>query len=82
MGLVSAVVCLPLAPVRMVVSLARVIQQQVEREQHDPAAVRRQLEQASEARAAGEISADEEARIQSEAIGRVVRPVGSDERKR
>ncbi len=66
---------LPLAPVRGVVSLADVIREQVDKELYDPASVRRELEAAEEARAAGEISAEEEAEIQQRALSRLT---GSD----
>ncbi|MDV6266610.1 gas vesicle protein GvpG [Rhodococcus globerulus] len=64
MGLLSFIVTLPLAPVRGVISLAELIQQQVEDELHDPASARRALEELEEARAAGEITAEEEQQAQ------------------
>ncbi|KJF23563.1 gas vesicle protein G [Rhodococcus sp. AD45-ID] len=64
MGLLSFIVTLPLAPVRGVISLAELIQQQVEDELHNPASARRALEELEEARAAGEITAEEEQQAQ------------------
>lgn len=68
MGLFSAIVLAPLAPVRGVVALAEVIQRQVEQEMHNPATTRRQLEELQEAREKGEISADQEKEVQEEIL--------------
>ncbi|EHR60949.1 gas vesicle protein GvpG [Saccharomonospora cyanea] len=78
MGLVTMLLGLPLAPVRGVVSLAEVIREQVDRELYDPASVRRELEAAEEARARGEITAEEEAEIQQRALGRLTGYDGGD----
>ncbi|GAA2882048.1 hypothetical protein GCM10010517_45170 [Streptosporangium fragile] len=73
MSLLGAVFGLPLAPVRGLIRLAELIQEQAELELRHPAAVRRRLEEVAEARAAGLISAEEEAeeteRILAEMIG-------------
>lgn len=74
MGLVSTVVGLPLAPLRGVIALGRVIQRQVEQEQKHPAMARRELEAAEEARAAGEITPGEEAEVQEQVVDRVTEP--------
>ncbi|ADG90074.1 hypothetical protein TBS_15430 [Thermobispora bispora] len=60
---------LPLAPVRLVIRMGQLIQEQAEHELRDPAAVRRRLEAIEEARSAGEISAEEE----EQAIDEVLR---------
>jgi len=60
---------LPLMPLRRVVQLGEVLHDHAERELHDPASVRRQLEQA---RAAGEISDEDLAHVQEQAIGRLL----------
>jgi hypothetical protein len=62
---------LPLMPLRRVIQLGEVLHDHAERELRDPASVRRQLEQAERARASGEISDDELARAQAEAIDRL-----------
>ena len=62
---------LPLMPLRRVVQLGEVLHDHAERELRDPASVRRQLEQAESARAAGEISDEELARAQAQAIDRL-----------
>ncbi|MEV6898875.1 gas vesicle protein GvpG [Amycolatopsis sp. NPDC051372] len=88
MGLLSGIFGLPLAPVRGVLALGELIRRRVDEELHDPASVRRELEAVEQARAAGEISAEEEAEAQQEALSRLTgsrpsRPVRrTDERKR
>ncbi len=71
MGLLSSILLWPLAPVRAVVSLGEVIQQRVEQELQDPAVARRDLEAADAAYQAGEISADELARIERLVLDRM-----------
>jgi Gas vesicle protein G len=73
MGLLTLPFRLPLLPVQAVIRLAEVIRDQAERELHDPAAVRRQLEEAQEARASGEISDQELAQVEADATGRMLR---------
>jgi hypothetical protein len=63
---------LPLMPLRKVIQLGEVLQDHAERELRDPASVRRQLEQAEQARAAGEISDEELAQVQAQAINRLL----------
>ncbi|HWD02893.1 MAG TPA: gas vesicle protein G [Amycolatopsis sp.] len=85
MGLLSGIVGLPLAPLRGVLALAEVIRRRVDEEAHSMPAARRELEAAQEARAAGEISAEEEAEIQRRVLNRMTRarPSGrSGERER
>ncbi|WP_019814835.1 gas vesicle protein GvpG [Saccharomonospora saliphila] len=79
MGLVTMILGLPLAPVRGVVSLAETVRDQVERERSDPTTVRHELEEAERARAEGEISAEEEAEIQRDALARLRSTVPSAE---
>jgi phosphate uptake regulator len=77
-GLMTFVVSLPLAPVRGVIALGRLVQEQVEQELHAPSSVRRDLEAAAEAREAGEITADEEAAVQRRALERVAEPTTAE----
>jgi hypothetical protein len=72
MGLLTLPFRLPLMPVRGFIRLAELIREQAERELYDPAAVRRQLEEAEEAAVSGEISERDLARIQAQATGRLV----------
>ena len=71
MGLLSFIVTLPLQPVKGVISLAELIQRQVEEEMHNPAAIRRALEELDEARARGDITAEEEEQAQQTLIDRM-----------
>ena len=71
MGLLSFIVTLPLQPVKGVISLAELIQRQVVEEMHNPAAIRRALEELDEARAAGKITAEEEEQAQQALIDRM-----------
>jgi hypothetical protein len=80
-GLVGFIVGLPLAPVRGVIALGRLIQEQVEHELHDPAAMRRTLEEAEEAREAGEISAEEETETQRRVLDEAVQPKRAEPRE-
>jgi hypothetical protein len=63
---------LPLMPLRRVVQLGEVLHDHAERELRDPASVRRQLEQAEQARASGEISDEDLARVQAQAVDRLM----------
>jgi gas vesicle protein GvpG len=63
---------LPLMTLRGVVQLGEVLHDHAEQQLRDPASVRRQLEQAEQAHAAGEISEEELARVQTQAIDRLL----------
>ena len=73
-GLFTAIVTLPLAPVRAVVSLAEIIQRRVDQEMNNPATTRKQLEELEEARERGEISPEEEDQAQDEIIQARITP--------
>jgi Gas vesicle protein G len=72
MNLLTLVPRLPLLPLTGFIRIAEVIRDEAERELHDPAAVRRQLEAAEEARRSGELTDEELARVQAQAADRVV----------
>lgn len=72
MGLLTGLITLPLAPVRGVVAVARVVAAEAERQYRDPAAVRRALEQVDQDRAAGLLSEEEAAAMEDELIGRLL----------
>jgi Gas vesicle protein G len=61
----------PLMPIRGVIQLGETLQKQAEQELHSPASVRRQLEQAERAHAAEEISDEDLARVQAQAVDRL-----------
>ncbi|MFC4115584.1 gas vesicle protein GvpG [Nonomuraea zeae] len=71
MGLLTAIMAWPLVPLRGVVWLAERIQEQAEREFNNPMAVRRQLEEIEAARAAGEISEEEQNHLYEQVLQRV-----------
>lgn len=72
MGLLTSILTLPLAPVRGVIWLGEVIQEQVEQKLHDPATIRRELEAIDEAAAAGELSEEERAEAQQAVLNRLI----------
>lgn len=63
---------LPIMALRGVVQLGEVLHDHAEQQLHDPASVRRQLEQAEQAHAAGQISAEDLARVQAQAVDRLL----------
>ncbi len=71
MDLLTLVFRLPFLPVRGLARLAEVIRDQAEQELHNPANVRRQLEEAEEARVHGEVSDQEVAQVEAEAVSRL-----------
>jgi cytochrome c-type biogenesis protein CcmH/NrfG len=73
-GLLTLPFRLPFLPLKAVIQIAELIQEQVEQEVNDPASVRRQLEEAQRQRAAGNISEEEMRRIEQAATSRLVTP--------
>ena len=71
MGLISGVFGAPLVPVKGFLRIARLIQQQVDQELHDPAAVRKQLEEIDRAASAGELSEQEQRAAEEMVIERM-----------
>jgi hypothetical protein len=63
---------LPLMPLRGFVQLGEILREQAEQELRDPASVRRQLEEAHQARASGEMSDEDVAQVEDQAVGRLV----------
>lgn len=57
---------------RAVIGLARIVSREAERQLHDPAAIRRRLEEIAESRDAGLLSGDEAARLEYEAVQRLI----------
>jgi hypothetical protein len=62
-------------PVQGVIKLAEVLQREAERQLHDPARIRRELEEAQRRYEAGEISEDEFMHIQDELTSTLVTEV-------
>jgi hypothetical protein len=59
---------LPLLPLKEVLRLGEVIQDQAQREMADPAKVRRELEETERRQASGEISEDQAAALEEKAV--------------
>jgi hypothetical protein len=71
MGLVTMVLGAPLLPVRGVIRLAELIQDEADRQLHDPATVRAEIEEAERLHADGVISDEELADRQQDALSRL-----------
>lgn len=71
MGLLTLPFKLPLLPVRGLIRLGELIQEETERQLHDPARIRRELEEAERQRAAGKISDEELSRAEQAAVARL-----------
>jgi hypothetical protein len=74
MGLWTLPFRLPFLPAQGVVKLAEIIRDEVDRQHFDTSAVQRDVEEAAQAAASGEISAEEASRRQEEAVGRLLQP--------
>ena len=72
MGLLSALLTLPLAPVRGTVWVDEVLLEEAERQLRDPAFVEQQLVEAEAAHERGELSDDQFAEIEDELLGRLL----------
>jgi hypothetical protein len=70
-GLLTLLPKLPFLPMMEVIRVAELIRQETERQYHDPARVRRELEEAQQQWASGGISEDEMSRIQYSATTRL-----------
>jgi len=77
MGLVTLLFRLPFLPVEGVIRIGQLIEEQAEQELHDPASVRRQLEEIEQAQGAGEMSSEDVSRAEAQAVGRVIQPAGT-----
>jgi hypothetical protein len=77
MGLVTLLFRLPILPVEGVIRIGQLIEEQAEQELHDPASVRRQLEEIEQAHSAGKMSSEDVARAEAQAVGRVIQPAGT-----
>jgi hypothetical protein len=72
MELLTLLFRLPLMPLKGFVQLAGILHEQAERELRDPASVRRQLEEADQARVSGEMSDQDVAHVEGQAVGRLL----------
>ena len=75
MGLLTLLFRLPILPVegslKGTLRVLEIVADETERQVHDPARVRRELEEAEQRHAAGEISDDELAQIENDAMARL-----------
>jgi hypothetical protein len=81
MGLFSLPVRLPLMPLRGVLWLGETLRDEAERQQRDPAAVRRELEEAEAEAQAGNLTQDELSRVQEAATARIIGPAAAGGRR-
>jgi Gas vesicle protein G len=72
MNLFTLLFRLPLMPLRGFLWLGETLRDEAERELHDPAAVRRELEEAEAEARAGYLSEDELSRVQVDATARMI----------
>ena len=72
MGLLTALVTLPLTPVRGVVWVAEQVRSEAERELYDPGTIRRRLDDVAHAREAGTIDDAEADAIERELVARLL----------
>ena len=77
MNLFTLLFRLPLMPLRGFLWLGETLCDEAERELYDPAAVRRELEDADAEARAGHLSEDEVSRIQEDATARMVGPAAA-----
>lgn len=72
MGLFTGLVTLPLAPVRGVVWLAEVLQEQAEAQLYDPGKIAAEMQEIADAVANGEMTDEEAAEREEELIARLM----------
>ena len=72
MGLLTLLPRLPILPIQLIIRIGELIEEQTERELHDPSRVRRELEEAEQQHATGGISEDELSQIEYTATGRLL----------
>lgn len=76
MNLLTLLLRLPLMPLRGFINLAQVLAEEAEREYYSPTAARRELEEAEQARASGQMSDEEVSHMEYDALGRMMRDPG------
>lgn len=72
MGLFSALIGAPLAPLKGTVWVAEQVRNEAEKRHFDPGAIRRQLEEVSAARDSGSISEDEAEVLERDLVARLL----------
>ena len=71
MGPLTLLLKLPFLPLIEVIRIAEIIRQETERQYYNPAAVRRELEEAQQQWASGDISEDDMSRVEYAATSRL-----------
>ncbi len=72
MGLLTGLISLPLAPVRGVIWLSERLAEQAEQELYDEGAIRRALDEAQDAHAAGDMTDAEYQAVEDELLTRLM----------
>lgn len=72
MGLFSAIVGAPLAPLKGTVWVAEQVRDEAEKRYYDPGAIRRQLEEVADARESGAIDDDEADERERDLVARLL----------
>ncbi|GAA1933281.1 hypothetical protein GCM10009689_11060 [Brevibacterium antiquum] len=72
MGIFSAIIGAPLAPLKGTVWVAEQVRNEAEKRHYDPGAIRRQLEEVSEAKESGAISKDEADELERDLVARLL----------
>lgn len=73
MDLVSLTVGLPLTPLRLVLALARVLEEEADRQLHDPSRVRQEIEEIEAAQADEQVPDEVAEAGKEELVGRLTR---------
>jgi Gas vesicle protein G len=71
-GILTQLLTLPYAPVRVLTAVARVLQREAERELTGSAGIHRQLDEIDAAAAGGELSAEERERAEQAVVARLI----------
>lgn len=74
MNLLTLPFRLPLLPVQGLIKIAEIIRDEAEQEYYNPAAVRHELEEAEWKAATGQMSDEDVARREDEAVSRLIQP--------
>ncbi|MBM6589133.1 gas vesicle protein GvpG [Brevibacterium sp. RIT 803] len=72
MGIFSAILGAPLAPLKGTVWVAEQVRNEAEKRYYDPSAIRRQLEEVSAAKESGAISEDEADELERDLVARLL----------
>jgi hypothetical protein len=77
MDLLTLLFRLPLMPLRGFMQLGEILHDEAEQQLHDPASVRRQLEEAHQARESGEMSDEDVRHVEGQAVERLLSAPGN-----